>query len=46
VGGITTPEEADSIVLSGKVDLVAVGRAMLKDPDWAAKAVNRLKKSK
>ncbi len=39
VGGVTTPEEADSIVSSGDVDLVAIGRAMLKDPDWATKAL-------
>lgn len=42
VGGITTAEEADSIIRSGKVDLVAVGRAMLTDPEWASKAVASL----
>jgi len=42
VGGITTAEEADEIIRSGKVDLVAVGRAMLKDPEWASKAVASL----
>lgn len=41
VGGITTADEADSIIRSGKVDLVAVGRAILKDPKWASKAVAR-----
>jgi NADPH2 dehydrogenase len=42
VGGITTAKEADSIIRSGKVDLVAVGRAMLTDPEWASKAVASL----
>jgi 2,4-dienoyl-CoA reductase-like NADH-dependent reductase (Old Yellow Enzyme family) len=44
VGGIETAEEADEIIRSGMVDLVAVGRAIFKDPRWAFKAVNRLKK--
>jgi len=39
VGGITTPEEADEIIRSGKVDLVAIGRAILDDQNWALKAV-------
>jgi 2,4-dienoyl-CoA reductase-like NADH-dependent reductase (Old Yellow Enzyme family) len=38
VGGIQTVEEADEIIRSGRVDLVAVGRAMLKDPIWAKRA--------
>ena len=42
VGGIKTAEEADAIIRSGRVDLVAVGRAILKDPRWASKAVNSL----
>ncbi|MFQ6052702.1 MAG: tRNA-dihydrouridine synthase [Candidatus Bathyarchaeia archaeon] len=42
VGGIRTPEEADSIIRSGRVDLVAVGRAILKDPRWASKAISSL----
>ena len=42
VGGITTAEKADAIIQSGRVDLVAVGRAILKDPKWASKAVNIL----
>jgi NADPH2 dehydrogenase len=37
-GGITQPEFADRVIREGKVDLVAVGRAMLSNPDWAADA--------
>lgn len=39
VGGITKPEFADMIIRSGKVDLVAVGRALLKNPDWGLKLI-------
>ena len=42
VGGIKTPEEADEIIRSGRVDLVAVGRAILRDPKWASKAIDSL----
>ena len=37
-GGITEPEFADKLIRARKVDLVAIGRAQLKDPDWAARA--------
>ena len=37
-GGITQPEFADRVIREGKVDLVAIGRAMLSNPDWAADA--------
>lgn len=43
VGGITEVEYADRLVREGKVDLVAVGRALWKDPKWAEKAVKALK---
>ncbi len=43
VGGITEPEYANKLIKEGRVDLVAVGRALLKDPDWATKAVESLK---
>ncbi|MDP6051474.1 MAG: NADH:flavin oxidoreductase [Candidatus Latescibacteria bacterium] len=33
-GGITDPRYADSVIREGKVDLVAVGRALLENPDW------------
>jgi NADPH2 dehydrogenase len=42
VGGITSATYADQLVREGKVDLVAVGRALLKDPDWAQKAATFL----
>jgi 2,4-dienoyl-CoA reductase-like NADH-dependent reductase (Old Yellow Enzyme family) len=35
VGGIQTAEEADRIIRSGRVDLVAIGRAYLSEPRWA-----------
>ena len=42
VGGIVTGAFADSVVRDGRADLVAVGRAMLNDPDWAAKAIRSI----
>jgi NADPH2 dehydrogenase len=42
VGGITEPEYADTVIREERVDLVAVGRAFLKDPDWATKAIRKL----
>lgn len=42
VGGIVTAEEADEIIRSGSVDLVAVGRAILRDPKWATKALENM----
>ena len=44
VGGIKTPEEGDELMRSGKVDLVAVGRAILNNPKWASEAVRYLTK--
>lgn len=41
-GGIREPGFADRIVLEGKADLVGIGRAMLEDADWAAKAIRAL----
>ncbi len=43
VGGIEDPAYANKIIKSGQVDLVAVGRAQLSDPDWAEKAVARIR---
>ena len=43
VGGITKAEYADKLIRDGKIDLVAVGRRLWKDPQWAEKAVERLK---
>jgi 2,4-dienoyl-CoA reductase-like NADH-dependent reductase (Old Yellow Enzyme family) len=42
VGGIQTAEEANRIIRSGRVDLVAVGRAYLSEPGWATIAVKEL----
>ena len=42
VGGIVTAEEADEIIRSGSVDLVAVDRAILRDPKWATKAMVKM----
>jgi NADPH2 dehydrogenase len=38
VGGIRTPEQAASILEGGLADLVALGKALLTDPDWPNKA--------
>lgn len=43
IGGIVEPEFADDVIRQGRVDLVAVGRPVLKDPTWFAKAVQTLK---
>jgi 2,4-dienoyl-CoA reductase-like NADH-dependent reductase (Old Yellow Enzyme family) len=45
VGGIKTAQQADEIIRSGKVDLVAVGRAILKDPNWATRALDKLSRT-
>jgi len=45
VGGITEPEYANSLIQEGHVDLVAVGRALLEDPDWATNAIKTLERT-
>ncbi|MBI2304328.1 MAG: NADH:flavin oxidoreductase [Chloroflexi bacterium] len=42
VGNIREPEFADRVIREGKVDLVAVGRAQLADPEWARQAARIL----
>jgi len=42
VGGITEPEYADEVIQGGRVDLVAIGRGLLKDPAWVLKAIQKL----
>jgi anthraniloyl-CoA monooxygenase len=42
VGGISTADDATSIVLAGRADLIAVGRAALHDPAWALRAAAEL----
>ena len=44
IGGIATAEQAQAIIASKKVDLVAVGRAVLANPAWATEAIRALKK--
>lgn len=34
-GGITTAQQAEDLLQDGAADLIGVGRAMLKNPDWA-----------
>jgi NADPH2 dehydrogenase len=43
VGGITEAEYADKLVREGKVDMVAVGRALWRDAKWAEKAIETLR---
>lgn len=38
VGRILTPEQAEAALREGRCDLVALGRALLADPDWPRKA--------
>ena len=40
VGAVLSPKEADELIGSGKVDMVAFGRAFIADPDWPKKALN------
>ena len=42
VGGITNPADANEIILQDRADMVAVGRAFLRDPAWATKAIREL----
>ncbi|MHB8792490.1 MAG: oxidoreductase [Thermoleophilia bacterium] len=42
VGGITDALFANSVIADEKADLVAVGRAMLKNPNWAKEALEKL----
>jgi 2,4-dienoyl-CoA reductase-like NADH-dependent reductase (Old Yellow Enzyme family) len=43
VGLITTPEQAEEIILNGRADLVAVGRLLLREPYWPLHAAHDLK---
>jgi 2,4-dienoyl-CoA reductase-like NADH-dependent reductase (Old Yellow Enzyme family) len=44
VGGIKDPQFANQLIEEEKVDLVAVGRQLLADPNWAIKAIELLRK--
>lgn len=41
-GGITDPQSAEQLLSSGKADLIGVGRAVLKDSEWAKHAIEGL----
>ena len=45
VGGVRDPLFANNVIEEGRVDLIAVGRAQLEDPDWACKAIETVKKA-
>ena len=38
-GGIRDIETAEELIASGKADCIGVGRAMIRDADWARKAL-------
>lgn len=42
VGGITDSAFADKLIREGRVDLVAVGRELIKNPIWATEAIKTL----
>jgi 2,4-dienoyl-CoA reductase-like NADH-dependent reductase (Old Yellow Enzyme family) len=44
VGGIKDPRYADILLREEKVDLIAVGRELLRDPDWGVKAIEPFEK--
>jgi len=39
--GIIDPNEADALIGEGKADMVAIGRALLADPEWPNRAEQR-----
>lgn len=41
-GGVRQPEEAEHLLEEGKGDLIGVGRAVLKDSEWAKRAITEL----
>lgn len=41
-GGVMTAEDAEKLLQENAADLIGVGRAMLKDPDWAVKALQEV----
>lgn len=38
-GGITEPAQAERLLREGRADLIGVGRALLRDADWARRAL-------
>lgn len=41
-GGITQAEAAEKLLADGKADLIGVGRAIMRDSDWAKHAIESL----
>lgn len=41
-GGVTLIEEAEQLLEDNKADLIGVGRAVLKDNEWAKKEFDKL----
>lgn len=41
-GGVKQVSEAETLLQEGRADLIGVGRAILKDSDWAKKAIGTL----
>jgi NADPH2 dehydrogenase len=41
-GGVTEAPQAEALLAAGSADLIGVGRAVLKDPEWARRAVRQL----
>jgi 2,4-dienoyl-CoA reductase-like NADH-dependent reductase (Old Yellow Enzyme family)/thioredoxin reductase len=39
VGAIINPDEAENLIASGDVDMVALGRPLVADPEWPKKAL-------
>ncbi len=42
VGQITEPAQAETVLSSGKADLIAIGRRLMYDPHWAWRAAQEL----
>jgi 2,4-dienoyl-CoA reductase-like NADH-dependent reductase (Old Yellow Enzyme family) len=42
VGNVTDPRFADRVVREGRVDMVAIGRALLADANWSTEAIKIL----
>lgn len=42
-GGITEAQAAERLIVEGKADLIGVGRALLKDSQWAKLAIESLR---
>ena len=42
VGSISSPELAEEILLNGRADMVALGRELLHNPNWAFDAAHKL----